>query len=353
MKTFSEKVIQWYSVHKRPLPWRQKISPYTTWLSEIILQQTRVAQGMNYYTNITNKYKTINDLAAEEEAEILKLWQGLGYYTRARNLHATAKHLVEKNGGNFPETYAKLVQLKGIGRYTAAAIASICFGEAVPVIDGNVYRVIARCFSIDMPVPSNQAHDSFSNRLSALIDPENPGDFNQGIMELGALICTPKKPDCRRCPLQWECQARREGKTERYPIKMQKKKRRDRYFNFLLLTQQEKLLMLRRNTSDIWAGLYTFPLIESDVLRSSQELKAELQIDIPQLIGQKRHKLTHQELHIQFWFAQVDQTAYKRLQTYFKALSIPIEKAKKYAVPKPVEHILEACYPTQSKTLFF
>lgn len=340
MKAFAQKVIQWYEKNKRALPWRQNTTPYKTWLSEIILQQTRVDQGLTYYTNIINKYKTLNELAAEEEAELLKLWQGLGYYTRARNLHATARYLAEHKGGAFPQTYAELIKLRGVGRYTAAAIASICFGEAIPVIDGNVYRVIARCFSIDMPVPSTQAHNYFSALLTELIDEKNPGDFNQGVMELGALICTPQKPDCGRCPLQRECSALRDHKTALYPLKLRKKKSRDRYFDFLVATHDRQWLLLQRGRGDIWAKLYTFPLIEGQAHPTIAQLEARLQVERIQLLSQTVHKLTHQNLHIRFWLVNANRCTYKRLMTAFAAFSVTEERIERYAVPKPIENFL-------------
>ncbi len=346
MKEFSDKVIQWYSKNKRALPWRQNPSPYKTWLSEIILQQTRIAQGLGYYTNIINKYETIQDLAAGKESEVLKLWQGLGYYNRARNMHFTARYLVEKNRGHFPNTYEELIKLKGVGRYTAAAIASICFDEPIPVIDGNVYRVISRCFLIDIPIPSNRAYHYFKGRLAELMDARRPGDFNQGVMELGALICIPKNPHCKQCPLRDHCAARRENRIAAYPFKAEKKRRSNRYFNFLLIRCDGELLMLRRNQKDIWAKLYTFPLIECKTPQAKRRLKEALQVEDIQLLGKTLHALTHQNLHIKFWSIDPGPTTYKRLQTHFGATSIPARETGTYAVPKPVENFLNQVFST-------
>ncbi len=300
-----------------------------------------MAQGLDYYTNIVNKYKTIKDLAAGKESEILKLWQGLGYYNRARNMHFTARYLVAENRGNFPNTYGELIKLKGVGKYIAAAIASICFDEPVPVIDGNVYRVISRYFRIDISVPSNRAYHHFKDRLGELIDEKNPGDFNQGLMELGALICTPKNPNCEQCPIRDKCLALRENRVAAYPFKAEKKKSSSRYFNFLLIGYGDQLLMLQRNQRDIWAKLYTLPLVERKTPQVRQQLKDTLQVENIRLLSQTLHKLTHQNLHIKFWSIDCGPNTYKRLQTYFTALSIPAKKTGVYAVPKPVETFLK------------
>ncbi len=232
---FSEIILSWYRKNKRNLPWRDTLDPYKIWLSEIILQQTRVAQGTPYYEKFLENFPTIERLANATETEVLKLWQGLGYYSRARNLHTTSKIVVENHGGEFPSTYNNLLELKGIGDYTASAIASICFDEPRAVVDGNVYRVLARYFGIDTPINSTKGIKYFKELAQSVMDADQIRDYNQGIMEFGALQCVPKSPDCSVCPLKNSCVALQRNSIESLPVKVGKTKVRKRYFNYLVV----------------------------------------------------------------------------------------------------------------------
>ena len=298
----------WYLQHHRDLPWRITKDPYKIWLSEIILQQTRVAQGLDYYLRFTNTYATVEELAAANEEEVLRLWQGLGYYSRARNLHTCAKTIVIDYGGKFPSTYQELLKLKGVGSYTAAAIASFAFGEAVPVVDGNVYRVLSRLFGIETDINSTQAKKEFFELGDALIPDADPGTHNQAIMEFGAMQCTPHKPNCLFCPLQDVCVAYKESSQQRLPVKIKKVKVKNRYFFYFVITYKGKLALKQRGPKDIWQGLYDFPLYESaqpmlveDVLHHMQEQWPWLQdasIDVTH--EEVKHILSHQRLHARF-----------------------------------------------------
>lgn len=271
---FAPKILNWYREHQRELPWRETREPYKVWLSEIILQQTRVAQGMPYYYSFVEAFPTVFDLANAPEEQVLKLWQGLGYYSRARNLHAAAKMVVNDFNGEFPKTYKALKSLKGVGDYTASAIASFCFDEPEPVVDGNVYRVLSRYFGVDIPINSTQGIKYFKELAREVMDERNIRDYNQGIMEFGAIQCAPKKPYCLLCPLQDSCVALKENKVDSLPVKQNKTKVRNRYFNYLvLLDQNENTILEQRRGKGIWQNLYQFPLIESEKKLQAEALK--------------------------------------------------------------------------------
>ncbi|WP_242203878.1 A/G-specific adenine glycosylase [Aestuariivivens insulae] len=309
---FSEILIHWYSVNKRSLPWRETINPYYIWLSEIILQQTQVAQGLPYYEAFLTHYPTIFDLANAKESEVLKLWQGLGYYSRARNLHATAKYIVKEWHGVFPNNYKDLIKLKGVGDYTASAIASICFNEVTAVVDGNVYRVLSRYFGVETPINSTNGAKEFKALAQELIDKEHPALFNQAIMEFGARQCRPKKPDCLVCPLKEGCMAFGAKKIEELPVKLKATKVKKKHFNFLVfLSNDGKTIMEQRKGKGIWQNLYQFPLVETD--KSANETTIKKMIAGHELLKDKDfdlslyneevivHKLSHQLLYTKFW----------------------------------------------------
>ncbi|WP_459926392.1 A/G-specific adenine glycosylase [Flavobacterium covae] len=312
---FSDTIIAWYQYHKRDLPWRRTTDPYLIWLSEIILQQTRVIQGLPYYQTFIKQYPKIQDLAKAEEQEVLKLWQGLGYYSRARNLHTTAKFLTEHKKGIFPNNYKDLQKLKGIGEYTAAAIASFSFNECVPVIDGNVYRVIARYFGLDLDISLPKTKQAFFNLASEVINPNKPAEFNQAIMEFGALQCTPQNPNCAICPLQSSCYALGTNNVANLPIKTKKNKTTDRHFHYLLvIDKNQKALYQQRIKKDIWLNLYELPLIEvskkektsiiqDKILEQYSNIKTITLLKHEQI----NHKLSHQNLNINFWKIELDQ----------------------------------------------
>ncbi|MBT8298512.1 MAG: A/G-specific adenine glycosylase [Maribacter sp.] len=313
---FSQKILLWYAKNKRTLPWRRTKDPYRIWLSEIMLQQTRVAQGLPYYLKFIEQFPTINDLAGASEESVLKLWQGLGYYSRARNLHATAKTVVSDYDGKFPQTYNELLKLKGVGDYTASAIASICFDEPEPVVDGNVYRVLARFHGAEFPINNAKGIAFFKELAREHMDTENVRDYNQGIMEFGAMQCVPKNPDCSICPLNDSCLALQKNKIGELPVKLNKTKIIKRFFNYLvLLDSNHKTLLRQRKGKGIWQNLWEFPLLET----SKKIDQSELEDSINDVIAVKGpyetylynqediiHKLSHQHLYTKFWVLRTE-----------------------------------------------
>jgi len=298
--------------NKRDLPWRNTTNPYPIWLSEIMLQQTRVAQGMPYFLSFIDAFPAVFDLANADEEKVLKLWQGLGYYSRARNLHKTAQYIAYELNGFFPATYKDLLQLKGVGEYTAAAIASFSYNEAVPVVDGNVFRVLARYFDIETDIALASAKKEFAALAFELMPKDNPAIFNQAIMEFGALQCVPKNPDCNNCVFNTSCAALQKKKVDQLPVKLKKLKVRNRYFNYLMLSDaEEKTLIQKRTSKGIWHNLYEFPLIETDKEEDFEFVSNALQqesffanpIISMRACNEKSivHKLSHQHLHIKFW----------------------------------------------------
>lgn len=263
MEVFNSRIHQWYSIFRRDLPWRNTRNPYYIWLSEIILQQTRIEQGLSYYLKFTERFPTIEVLANATEDQVLKFWQGLGYYSRARNLHFTAKYIICRYNGVFPEDYQQIRSLKGVGDYTAAAVASISFNQHYPAVDGNVYRVLARFFGISDPIDTNSGKKIFMELARELIKGTDPGMHNQALMEFGALQCTPQKPDCISCPLSDRCMAFASKKVSDLPVKLKKTKQRDRYFNYFILLDTEYCWLQKRQGNDIWKNLYEFPMIET------------------------------------------------------------------------------------------
>lgn len=316
---FKNRLIIWYSIHKRELPWRETKNPYDIWLSEIILQQTQVKQGLPYYEAFIKKYPTVFDLAKASEESVLKLWQGLGYYSRARNLHTTAKYVALELNGEFPDNYKALIKLKGIGDYTASAIASIAFNEVAAVVDGNVYRVLARYFGIDTPINSTLGIKEFKQLASSLIDEQHPATYNQAIMDFGAQQCKPKNPDCTICPINASCAALQKNLVDVLPVKLKKTKVTTKYFNFLVCIDKNKnILFEKRVGKGIWQNLYQFPLIETEKSLSVDEFHLlDLENGFLQLSAfdyalyndvDKVHKLSHQHLYTKFWIIEVEQS---------------------------------------------
>lgn len=311
---FSDTLIQWYFKTNRTLPWRSSKNPYFVWLSEIILQQTRIDQGRSYFLKFKETFPTVFDLAKADESTILKMWQGLGYYSRARNLHFTAKFIVHELNGTFPSTYKTLLPLKGIGDYTASAIASICFNEPAAVVDGNVYRVLSRYYGIHTPINSSEGIKEFKQLAQTLIDIEDPGTFNQAIMDFGALHCKPQNPLCESCIFVESCIAYEKKTVKELPVKKKKTTIKHRFFNFLVIvTDQKKTILHERKGKGIWQGLYQFPLIESQKEIGKKEVVHHQQFQelFPKsssisLFNTKKiiHKLSHQHLHTQFWIVK-------------------------------------------------
>lgn len=327
MQGFSEKIIAWYEDNQRDLPWRKTQDPYIIWLSEVILQQTRVAQGLPYFYKFVDAFPTVQHFANATEEEVLRLWQGLGYYTRARNMHATAKQVVELYGGIFPVSYKELTNLKGVGPYTAAAIASFAYNEVVPVVDGNVFRVLARVFGMETDIASSKARNTFTQVAAELIPAAKPASFNQAIMEFGALQCTPKNPNCLFCPLQTLCYAFQHQAQYDFPVKLGKTKVRERYLNYFAIEKQEGQYLLKKRTSgDVWEGLYDFYLVEvaeSNEGKMLDELNDELISkflkagELIEFIHSKKHVLSHQKIHANFWRVSPQ---YKKSQGLFNTL---------------------------------
>ncbi|ARV06807.1 A/G-specific adenine glycosylase [Polaribacter sp. SA4-10] len=312
---FSNTLTYWYLQNNRELPWRKTKNPYFVWLSEIMLQQTRVAQGLSYYLKFTETFPTVFHLAKADESTVLKMWQGLGYYSRARNLHFTAKQISDELNGEFPSTYKEIIKLKGIGDYTASAISSICFNEPAAVVDGNVYRVLSRYFGIKTPINSSAGIKEFKALAQSLIDETQPGTFNQAIMDFGALHCKPQNPLCESCPFADSCVAVEKKLTKELPVKTKKTKVRNRFFNFLVIvTDTEKTILSERKGKGIWQGLHQFPLIESDknikkeTLVSSEEFMNLFPEETTISLFNKKeivHKLSHQHLYTQFWIVNI------------------------------------------------
>lgn len=310
---FAEKIINWYSENGRQLPWRGIRNPYFIWLSEIILQQTRIEQGRSYYERFIEEYPTVRHLAEASEEQVLKSWQGLGYYSRARNLHQAAQHIAFELGGAFPDSYEGILALKGVGRYTAAAIASFAYRLPYPVIDGNVYRLIARLYGIYTPIGTDQAYKEFEQLLKHLIDRERPDLFNQAIMDFGSMYCKPAGYDCGHCIFRQECAAYRSGSVEQLPVRPQPARVKERYFYYFDIrwnAAEPVTLVQQRDAGDIWQGLYELPLYEAEKPIAKSRLKAELGEVLEGWLGENlgkmemgqmmTHKLTHRTIRAQF-----------------------------------------------------
>ena len=334
---FEEEITRWYKLNKRDLPWRKTRDPYLIWLSEIILQQTRVNQGLSYYEKFSEKYPTVQDLANEKEDEVLKLWQGLGYYSRARNMHFTAKYIVENLNGKFPSSYDEILKLKGVGEYTAAAVASFSFDEKKAVLDGNVFRLLSRYFGIHLPIDSSAGKKEFKSLANDLILEKEPGTYNQAIMEYGALVCTPKVPGCKGCRLSINCEALSKNEVDILPLKSKKINKRDRFFNFLVITDGESAYLQQRLEKDIWIRLFQFPLLETEQEISSIENNSLIDSKHYLVnVSDHKHLLSHQTIYAKFWLFKSETALPKNSK--FKIVSI--SEIHNYAVPKLIENYL-------------
>ncbi len=334
--SFGVSIIAWYDLNKRDLPWRKTKDPYKIWLSEVLLQQTRVDQGMSYYLRFIESYPTVQDLAKAAEEDVLNLWQGLGYYSRARNLHFAAKQIVNDFGGIFPKTYKGILTLKGVGDYTASAIASICFGEEVAVVDGNVYRVLSRFLMIDTPIDTSKGNKEFKSVAMELIKGNDPNRFNQGVMELGATICTPKKPNCFECPINESCMSYAAQKMLAFPVKAKKLKQKVKYFNYLVIEYDGSTFLEQRVGKGIWENMYQFPLLET-----SKELFA-LDKEAEGLIFKKvsltvKHILSHQIIYVKFWEYEVNPDSFIPDKSWQR---ITLDKIETKPVPKVIENYI-------------
>lgn len=346
---FSSDIITWYSRYKRDLPWRHTADPYTIWLSEVILQQTRVAQGLPYFHRFLSHYPDVGSFAAAPESEILRHWQGLGYYSRARNMHRAARAVVTEHGGIFPKRYDDLIKLTGIGEYTASAIASFAANEPRAVVDGNVFRVLSRYFGIDEPINSTGGRKTFVRLAGELLDNSQPGLYNQAIMEFGALQCKPKSPDCGNCVLRLDCRAVQEGRVNQLPTKLKGKASRNRYFNYFVVEDCGRILMNKRGQGDIWEGLYELPLVETTHPVALHELmRNETVVECfgPEagfrlLADNVKHVLSHQNLFAQFIaVAQHSGVDNKKMDWHY----VFIKDLGTLAKPKLIYSFLEGLY---------
>lgn len=336
---FTKQIISWFLKNKRDLPWRDTKDPYKIWLSEVILQQTRVEQGMKYFYRFTTNYPTIHHLAKAPIDQILKDWQGLGYYSRARNMHKAASIIVNEYSGVFPSTSKQLETLPGIGGYTAAAIASIAFGEALAVVDGNVIRVLSRHNGIQTPVDTSKGKNELHALAQKLVDKAHPDLFNEGMMDLGATICTPRNPSCSVCPVNQSCVAYLKGEPEIYPVKLRKQKVRDRFFiYYVILDDEGDMVIKRREKKDIWEGLYEFPLLEQErdnlhLAASTPEIPGMSIIGAHHLVDtyKANHLLSHQRIHATF---HTFRCYGFRIRPDSDLLKIPFKHLEDYAVSR-------------------
>jgi A/G-specific adenine glycosylase len=345
---FEHVLARWYEKNKRDLPWRKTKDPYPVWISEIILQQTRIIQGKEYYLHFLERFPGIRELAEADEEEVLKLWQGLGYYSRARNLHTAAREIMTLHGGVFPPDYHNIRNLKGIGDYTAAAIASISFNLPYPVVDGNVLRFLTRYKGIQDPVDTLKGKSAVLEVARQYIPEKNPGDFNQALMEFGALQCIPGVPDCNRCPFHKTCFAFLNQWVARFPVKSKKPQQRNRYFHYLVMVikgkQEPSILLNKRTGDDIWKNLFDFPLIETGNAVSLKKLMTSP--SWKEIMGSKpfsnvsesgvhKHILSHQVIHAKFYIIGVTRA------THPGFLRVPVSELGKFPVPRLIEQYLK------------
>lgn len=340
--SLENQLLKWYLINKRDLPWRKNKDPYSVWISEIILQQTRVSQGTQYYNNFMKRFPNIEELSISKESEVLKVWQGLGYYNRAINLHETSKEIFNNLKGIFPSRYEDLIKLKGIGDYTASAISSICFDEYNPVVDGNVLRFLSRYYGIKDPIDSKKTQNNVKEIGKKLIDKtDSPGDFNQAMMEFGALICTPF-PDCNSCALSSKCVAFKKNEVEKLPVKLKKKKIKERFLNYIvLIDKKNNTIVEKRVEKDIWFRLNQFPLIETnfkvdDIMRISSfkkfinSQKTSIKIENYSRHNVK-HVLSHQILHITFHKFKIEKEI---------SLGVNLFQLSNYNFPVPINNFI-------------
>ncbi|TWP26732.1 A/G-specific adenine glycosylase [Apibacter muscae] len=320
---------KWYQTNKRQLPWRKTTHPYNIWISEIILQQTRVNQGINYYNNFISTFPDIESLANASEDQVLNQWKGLGYYSRAHNIHLSAKYIFKDLNNIFPNTFQEILKLKGVGKYTAAAVASISFNEKIPAIDGNAFRVYSRIFNSDKDISKQTTFNYFFNLLKTVI-PNNPGDFNQSIMDFGSLICIPKKPNCEICPICMECLAFKNSNQNILPINKSVIKRTEKIINYVHITCNDQLLVIKRDNSSIWKGLYEFPIYKKSLFENFDS----------DGIYSIKHQLSHIDLFIYIHILRITENEFFKLSKILKAKIIYKNEINSLAFPKPLENYL-------------
>lgn len=361
MNDFSRTIIEWYGVNKRELPWRESADPYRIWISEIILQQTRVAQGYDYFVRFVGRFPDVKSLAEAEEDEVMKFWQGLGYYSRARNLHAAARSM----NGVFPKTYAEVLALKGVGEYTAAAVCSFAYGMPYAVVDGNVYRVLSRYFGIETPIDSTEGKKLFAALAQEMMDRGRPADYNQGIMDFGAMQCTPQSPDCSCCPLAEGCVALRKGCVAKLPVKQHRTKTTNRFFNYIYVRAGACTFINKRTGEDIWKNLFELPMIETERALTEEEFVGLK--ELREMLGEKladgekskeilqpavrlvckgvKHVLSHRVIYADFYEVIVPEEA----DCFGGFRKIKVEELGEYAVPKLVQGFIEKYVDCEEK----
>lgn len=346
MNEFATTIERWYNEHKRDLPWRETTDPYQIWISEIILQQTRVAQGYAYFLKFMERFPTVKSLAEAPEDEVMRLWQGLGYYSRARNLHEAARMIASREDG-FPKTYEEVRALKGIGEYTAAAICSFAYGLPYAAVDGNVYRVLSRWLGIDTPIDTVTGKKLFSKWANQLLDTQHPGLYNQAIMDFGALQCLPQSPDCSTCPLEVSCVARKEGCVDKLPVKSHRTKVLPRYFNYIYVRAGAFTFIHKRTDDDIWKNLYELPLVESDTPWTEEELYGSDKLQawiVPRetptfrcLQREIKHVLSHRVIYATFYEVILPEDTH----SFAGFERIKINELEEYAVPRLLHRFFE------------
>lgn len=343
----SDTLSAWYLANKRELPWRDISNPYLIWISEIILQQTRVNQGMSYYLRFIERFPSVADLALSDEDEVLKYWQGLGYYSRARNLHKAARQVMTDFEGVFPVEHADVLKLAGIGDYTAAAICSFAYDKPFAVVDGNVYRVLSRLFGLETPIDSGVGKKEFARLAQELISKSHPGIHNQSIMEFGALQCVPVSPDCLRCPLQQNCRAYELNSVDQLPIKSKKTKVSNRFFNYFFIELDGKTYLQKRIAKDVWQNLFEFPLVEAEKLLTVEELMETddfrqlfngiAEVEVVKISNPMKHVLSHRVIYAQFVTVKIsDENA-----VLSERIKTPISEIDQFAVSRLMELFLE------------
>lgn len=340
---FSNTIEKWYQEYKRELPWRESADPYVIWISEIILQQTRVVQGYDYFMRFMKRFPDVATLAQADEDEVMKYWQGLGYYSRARNLHAAAKSM----NGVFPKTYPEVRALKGVGDYTAAAICSFAYNMPYAVVDGNVYRVLSRYLGIDTPIDSTEGKKLFAAVADELLDKKNPALYNQAIMDFGAIQCSPQSPNCMFCPLASGCSALAGGMVAQLPVKQHKTKTTNRYFNYIYVRMGAYTLINKRTGNDIWKNLFEFPLIETPEAVSEEEIPAlpeframfaEGETPIIRLVCRDvKHVLSHRVIYANFYMVDLPENS----QSFTSYQKIKADELEQHAVSRLVHAFIE------------
>ncbi len=345
---FKDIIIKWYNENRRDLPWRNTNNPYYIWISEVILQQTRVAQGINYYHRFIEAFPTIKDLAESNIDKVMKVWQGLGYYSRARNMHSAAQQIMIDYEGKLPRSYHELLKIKGLGPYSAGAIASFAYKEVVPAIDGNVYRVISRIYGVFASSEKASGKKEFFNLTMELIDPKHPDIFNQSLLDFGAMQCVPRNPDCINCPFDSICYANRNNLVGQLPVKGKKIATRDRFLNYITIRYKDSTFIQRREAGDIWTSLYEFPLIETncsvelEVLMTNsswKDLFGSAKVKILHFSPPIKHPLSHQILYTRFVIVEISKPSYFLKSNY---LNVSIPNIQDYSIPKVIDNFLAA-----------